>query len=84
MPKSSLIREADYVREAETDDELSDGALDAHLPFVNPIATLALARNYEGESRSVYVAMSFPWRTSFLKCHHALLGLAGFGPGACN
>ena len=49
MPESSfLIREADYVREAETDDELSDGALDAHLPFVNPIAKLALARNPEG------------------------------------
>ena len=41
--------EADYVREANTDDELSDGALDDQLPFVNPLVKFALARNHEGE-----------------------------------
>ena len=50
IPKSSfLIREAGYVREADTDDELLDGVFDAHLPFVNPIVKLSLARNPEGE-----------------------------------
>ena len=50
IPSSSsfFIQEADYVREADTDDVLSDGAFDAHLPFVNPIAKLALARDAEG------------------------------------
>ena len=49
IPSSSslFIQEADYVREADTDDELSDGAFDAHLPFVNPIAKLSLARGAE-------------------------------------
>ena len=45
---SFFIQEADYVRALDTDDELSDGAFDAHLPYVNPIAKLALARGAEG------------------------------------
>ena len=50
IPSSSsfFIQEADYVRALDTDDELSDGAFDAHLPYVNPIAKLALARDAEG------------------------------------
>ena len=46
MPPAScfLIREANYVRGVDIYDELSDGAFDAHLPFVNPIAKLALSR----------------------------------------
>ena len=53
------IQEADYVKEAETDDQLSDGALDAHLPFVNPIAKLALAQDAEGNIKVLTLLCRF-------------------------
>ena len=65
MPASCfLIREANYVRGADIDDELSDGAFDAHLPFANPIAKLALARSAEGKIEV------FTLLCSFLGEHH--------------